>query len=148
MPDLAPSLPQAGRCQCSGIRYEIRSQPVSLAACHCSECKRQSGTAFGMSLIVPREGFVLLAGTPSSWTRPADRGGSVECFFCPDCGTRIYHASTNMSLTYNVKPGTLDDPSWLEPRVHVFAARRLPWVQIPEGVPALEEGPPAAPPDA
>lgn len=146
MPDAPPSLPQSGGCQCGAIRYELSAAPVSLAACHCSECKRQSGSAFGMSLIVPREAFSV-RGSLRSWSRPADRGGTVECFFCPECGTRIYHESTNMTLTYNVKAGTLDDPMWLEPKVHVFTKRKLPWVRVPDGVPSLDEGPPAAKPD-
>ena len=79
-----------GGCQCGGIRYRIEAEPVALVACHCTECQRQSGSAFGMSLLVPRDGF-RLSGTPKRFTRSSDSGRPVDCFFCPDCGTRIYH---------------------------------------------------------
>ena len=32
-----------------------------------------------------------------------------------------------------IKAGTLDDPSWLAPNMHIWCAEKLPWVGIPEG---------------
>lgn len=132
---------QTGGCQCGEIRYAVRGEPVALVACHSAECQRQSGSAFGMSLIVPRESFALTAGATTSFTRVPDRGGSLECAFCPSCGTRIFHASTNMPKTLNVRAGTLDDTSQLVPAAHVYTKRRQAWVMIPEGVPCVEDFP-------
>jgi hypothetical protein len=65
----------------------------------------------------------------------------VRCSFCPDCGTRIYHEPFKMAASVNVKPGTLDDTSWLEPALHVWARNKQPWVVIPEGVRCFDEQP-------
>ena len=116
------------------MRYRIEGKPLSLAACHCTECQRQSGSAFGMSLIVPKDAFRLLAGEPRTFTRTADSGWTVGCVFCPSCGTHIYHEPARMKETLNIKPGTLDDTSWLTPGLHLWTKSKQPWVPIPEGV--------------
>ena len=100
--------PREGGCQCGAVRYRLEGEPVALVACHCSECQRQSGSAFGMSLIVSKDAFQLLSGEPKQFDRTADSGRSVECAFCPACGTRIYHEPTYRKDTLNIKTGTLD----------------------------------------
>ena len=130
-----------GGCQCGAVRYVVRGEPIALVACHCTECKRQSGSSFGMSLVVPRENFEVSQGELKSFSRTPDRGGSLECFFCPGCGVRIYHASTNMADTFNIKAGTLDETADLTPAAHVFAGRKHPWLGLPDGVPCFETVP-------
>jgi len=120
----------AGGCQCGAIRYEIRGTPGSLAVCHCRDCQKQSSSAFGMSLDVKKEDFHLTAGTLKAFEWTCDSGRLKTCAFCPECGSRIYHAtSEGMSL----KAGTLDDTAWLEPLGHYWTARKQAWFQIPDG---------------
>jgi hypothetical protein len=57
-------LPQAGGCQCGAVRYEIAAAPLTLYACHCAECQRQSGSAFGLSMPVPAGAVRITAGEP------------------------------------------------------------------------------------
>jgi hypothetical protein len=71
--------------------------------------------------------------------RTADSGRSSETGFCPDCGTQIYGRPEWRPDTIVVKPGTLDDRSWIRPDIHIWTSRKQPWVTIPDGVPALEE---------
>jgi len=123
-----------GGCQCGAVRYRVNGKPVALTVCHCTECQRQSGSAFGMSLLVPEDGFQLLSGEPKIFTRAAESGRAVDCAFCPDCGTRVYHDPSGMQGIINVKPGTLDDRSWLAPAMHVWTKSRQAWVAIPEDV--------------
>ena len=104
---------------------------MSLAVCHCTECKRQSGSSFGMSLTVPKEGFRLTRGAVKTFTRKADSGREVDCAFCPECGTRIYHEPRYREGAINIKPGTLDDTSWLRPEIQVWTCRRHEWVKLP-----------------
>jgi hypothetical protein len=131
-----------GGCQCRKIRYRIdAAEPPIVAACHCTECQRQSGSAFGMSMIVPRESFALIAGKPRSFKRDSDSGKPVECFFCADCGTRLFHTPASMGATVNVKPGTLDDTSDVTPKLHIWTSSRQSWVQIPDDVPQFKRQP-------
>ena len=130
-----------GGCQCGATRYRVEGSPVALAVCHCTECQRQSGSAFGMSLIVPKGSFRLVRGEPKKFTRIAESGRPVDCVFCPDCGTRIYHDPAKMPDTLNVKAGTLDDTAGLSPDLHVWTECKQPWVPIPEGARRFDRQP-------
>jgi hypothetical protein len=124
------SLPYTGGCQCGQIRYEIRAQALTLYVCHCKECQKQSSSAFGMSLTVPRDAVVIIHGQPKAWIRKADSGREVKNLFCGDCGTRLFHERTYSPNTINVKAGTLDDTSWLHPVGNLWTRNAQPWVII------------------
>ena len=139
---VAISLPLAGGCQCGACRYIVTVAPLTLYVCHCTECQRQSGSAFGLSMPTPRAGFAITAGTPVTWRRAAASGRAVECAACPTCGTRLAHFPTRNDAIVNVKPGTLDDTRWLRPVGHLWTRSAQPWVEIPAGVIAYEGQPP------
>ena len=130
--------PYTGGCQCGAVRYEISAEPVAAYVCHCTECQRQSGSAFAMAIRVPNEHFRLTRGALKSFVRTAPSGRTMECSFCPDCGTRIYHVPEHFKDQKSVKPGTLDDARWVKPTHHLFVRSALPWVRIPDGVVAQE----------
>ena len=129
-----------GGCQCGNVRYRLNGEPLMINVCHCTECQRQSGGAFGMSMMV-READLVVEGALKSFTRGADSGRTISCHFCPDCGTRIYHRPTYVQGIVNLKPGTLDDRSWLRPTAHFWTSSRQPWVTLPDGVPQHDKQP-------
>lgn len=124
-------LPLAGGCQCGAVRYEIRADPMTLYACHCTECQRQSGSAFSLSLVVPRESVVVTGGTPKRWRRVHESGRVIQCLFCGDCGSRLWHEPERNPAVTILKAGTLDDTRWLYPVGHIWTRSALPWPGIP-----------------
>jgi hypothetical protein len=124
--------PYTGGCQCGQIRYQIQAEPLTLYACHCQECQKQSSSAFGMSMPVPRDAVVILRGQPKQWKRVSDSGREVTCLFCEECGTRLFHNPARNSQITNVKPGTLDDTSWLKPVGNLWTQRSQKWVVLSE----------------
>ncbi|MFT3927681.1 MAG: GFA family protein [Myxococcales bacterium] len=123
-----------GGCQCGRVRYRISVEPLFLAACHCKECQRASGSAFSLSLMVPEQGFSY-EGELKLFERSSDSGRPLRCYFCPECGTRIYHQPSYAMPVVNVRAGTLDDTSWLQPKMHTWTRSKQPWAPIPEGIP-------------
>ncbi len=123
---------QTGGCQCGTIQYEFSGEPISQVACHCTHCQRQSGSAFGMTLVVRAEDFRITAGQVKCYHSVSDAGRDKLGAFCPDCGTRIYHQPQWRQGMISIKPGTLDDASWFKPKVHLWAKSKLPWVVIPD----------------
>ncbi|MDJ0713793.1 MAG: GFA family protein [Prochloraceae cyanobacterium] len=121
-----------GGCQCGRIRYEITGEPLTIYACHCKECQKQSSSAFGMSMPVKREAVAIVRGKPKQWTRRSESGREVSCLFCGDCGTRLFHHPSRNPKIANVKPGTLDDTSWLQPVGNLWTKRAQPWVHLSE----------------
>ncbi len=130
-----------GGCQCGNIRYEVVGTPKQLLACHCTDCQRQSGSAFGMTLVVNEADFRLTQGEPKTFASKSDTGRAKLGAFCPECGTRIYHKIEWRKGTVSVKPGTLDDTRWLKPDMHLWTSSKQTWVTIPEGVKAYEKQP-------
>jgi hypothetical protein len=126
-------LPLTGGCCCGAVRYEIRAAPTAVYRCHCTDCQRQSGSAYAMSMFVARDSVVVTAGTPRAWRRRADSGRYMLCFFCPECGTRLYNEPEARPELTVIKPGTLDDTHWLNPVGDIWTRSRQPWVEVPEG---------------
>jgi hypothetical protein len=133
--------PYAGGCQCGQIRYEIRAEPLTLYVCHCQECQKQSSSAFGMSMPVPRDAIVILRGQPKEWKRVSDSGRDVVCLFCKTCGTRLFHNPSRNPKITNVKPGTLDDTSWLKPVGNLWTQSSQSWVSLSEQMLSYEAQP-------
>ena len=137
-----------GGCQCGALRYRVRlSEALTLYRCHCRECQKQTSSAFGMSMILPEAAFSMTRGEPLSWSSRADSGRIVNCFFCGACGCRLLHKSPSRPGRINLKPGTLDDTTWLQPVVQVWTKAAQPWLRLtgdlpsfpgqPEDLPAL-----------
>ena len=127
-----------GGCQCGSVRYTLTAAPIRVVACHCRECQRQSGSAFGMAMIVP-EGSLHVTGETKTFTRIADSGNENAGVFCPTCGVRIYQVLPHIKGVLVLKPGTLDDTSWVKPSHFVWMKRAQGWVPVPSDVEALQE---------
>ena len=134
--------PGNGGRQCGSVRYTLSAPPVSVYVCHCTECRAQSASAFGISVIVPATGFAVVRGTPATWTR-ATPHSLLDCHFCPTCGTRLWHAARDDPEHVSVKGGSLDRPPDLSAARHIWTASRLPGLPMPPGV----ETWPGEPPD-
>ena len=131
-------LPYTGGCQCGSVRYVLTTEPMRLAVCHCKECQRQSGSAFGMSMLVKKDSLTV-SGVMKQFTRIADSGNEVTGAFCPECGVRIYHGLKSVPDMLSLKPGTLDDTSWLRPRYFIWLKSAQNWISVPDGVETFEK---------
>lgn len=134
-------LPMTGGCQCRRHTYRITAPPRTVYACHCRECQVQSGSAFSMSMPVPREAFVCDGDDLGLRVRRSASGREVGLRFCRDCGVRLYHEPERDRSIVNVKPGTLDDPSWVRPVGHLWLASAQPWARPPVGPLTFERQP-------
>jgi hypothetical protein len=129
-----------GGCQCGAVRYTIAAEPLSTYVCHCRECRRQSASAFGISVIVPEAAFALTQGEVRAWRRPTDSGRVLDCTFCVVCGSRICHSTPGEGMV-SVKGGSLDKPVDLHTAMHIWTTRKLPGVVIPYGAKQYDEEP-------
>jgi len=114
------------------------TEPIRLAACHCKECQRQSGSAFGMSMLVKKDNLTV-TGLTKQFRRMADSGKEVTGVFCPECGVRIHHVLKSAQDVLALKPGTPDDARWLRPELFIWMKSAQSWVPVPNGVKAIEE---------
>ncbi len=124
------------------MRYEIDAAPLSLYACHCTDCQKQSASAFALSMLVPRNAVRVTQGEPREWQRRTDGGRVISCMFCGECGTRVFHNPHSNAQVTILKPGTLDDTTWLDPVGHIWTRSAQRWVDIPDHTVNYEVQPP------
>ena len=95
-----------------------------------------------MSLLVQRDAFRFVKGTPVRCDRTADSGRVIEGDFCESCGVRPVHYPRANAKVAILKPGTLDDTTWLFPVGHIWTKSAQRWVPIPENSVIHEAHPP------
>jgi len=127
---------QAGGCQCLFVRYEVTEAPRLVYTCHCTDCQRITGSAFSLGMVVGIDEFKLAQGELSPLLRTASNGQVRKRWVCPDCGTWIcngnaHPASPSEEVIRVVRPGTLDDTSWLRPTVHFWTRSAQSWFVLP-----------------
>ena len=91
-----------------------------------------------MTMLVNENG-IDVTGTLKEFVRIFDKGNSVKGYFCPECGGRIYGKPGYVEGLLSLKPGTLDDTSWLEPTAALGVKNSQKWFEIPEVMEQLEE---------
>ncbi len=127
-----------GGCACRTIRYVLTNSPLIVHACHCRDCQRLTGGPFVINVWIER-GFVDPGSvTPKSFRLSGGSGKDHDVFFCDICGTTLwsnYQIAPGDALF--VRAGTLDNPEAVTPDVHIYTRSKLPWLQLPEGVPAF-----------
>ena len=131
------SVPSEGGCACGAVRYRLTSDPLFVHCCHCLNCQRQTGSAFVVNLLIETDRVELLAGDPTPVSVPRDGGKKQRIWRCPVCQIALYSQYTRRQVRF-VRGGTLDDPASVAPDVHIFTRSKLPWVTLPESVPAFQ----------
>ena len=91
-----------------------------------------------MTMLVNEDG-IDVTGTLKEFVRISDKGNSVKGYFCPECGVRIYGKPGYVEGLLSLKPGTLDDTSWLRPTAALWVKSSQKWIEIPKNMEQLEE---------
>ena len=108
-----------GSCLCGQVQYTANTDPAIIAVCHCKNCQRQTGTAFSVIVGIPKSALSI-QGKLKRFSDTGDSGQTVDRNFCPECGSPIMSNVAVMPELTFIKAGTLDDTSWLDPRMHIY----------------------------
>ncbi|XXH01630.1 hypothetical protein Hte_007990 [Hypoxylon texense] len=126
MAETTDAKPLTVRCQCGNVAFPTpAAKPITVFYCHCTECQKQTSSAFGTSAIFPAAGLFPLAPDLAArltvWTRrPAEEeekgGRSLDCYFCSACGSRVIHrivdADGTPRATVSIKGGCIEGLEW------------------------------------
>jgi hypothetical protein len=88
-------------------------------------------------MLIERDRVELLAGEPEPVSVPRSGGKKQKIWRCPTCQVALFSQYTTPRIRF-VRAGTLDDPACVAPDVHIFTRSKLPWVTLPESVPAFD----------
>jgi len=107
-----------GGCACGAVRYRVRGEPTRVGICHCTDCRRDTGSAFMAFAVYPSRVFESVGETRHFRNR----------HFCPSCGSGLFSYEEGGSET-EIKLGTLDEaPSGLLVQYELWIKRREPWL--------------------
>lgn len=126
-----------GGCFCGAVRYRLEAAPMFVHCCHCHDCQRQTGSAFVLNALIETSNVTILKGAPEPVAMATDSGRPHSIFRCAKCRTAMWSEYGGIAKLRFVRVGTLDDPGVLPPDVHIYTRSKLPWVALPEGVPAF-----------
>ena len=133
-----------GGCLCGGVRFEITASFRRANHCHCSRCRKHSGTFGETQGRVPREGFRLLAGEALVRVWRPEGGGAVKAF-CERCGSGLFGGTWPDGPEVSVRLGALDDDPGIRPQYHSFVGSKADWDELPDdGLPRYHTRPPKA----
>lgn len=78
-----------GKCCCNSCQVEVTGIPTLNCVCNCNNCKKRTGSAFGMSAYFPENNFKVLSGKTKIY-EVINEHGKQERHFCENCGTTLY----------------------------------------------------------
>ena len=129
-----------GGCACRAVRYRLRRKPIFVHCCHCTWCQRETGSAFAVNALIEASEVEVLQGVPARSVLPSASAKGQTVWRCADCGVPLWsnYPQAGPKIHF-VRVGTLDEPPRAPPDIHIYTSTKLPWVIIPDGVPAVQE---------
>ncbi|GAB4289285.1 MAG: GFA family protein [Roseovarius sp.] len=122
-----------GGCLCGAVTFELCGEPREPAACHCTQCRRQSGH-FWAAAAVARDEIAIDGEVAWYEASPRARRG-----FCPRCGSFLFwEPREGDSIEFAL--GALDAPTGLRLEAHIFVAEKGDYYDIADGLAQRERG--------
>ena len=132
------------QCSCGSLRAEALAEPVSVVACHCTECQRRTGAPFGVGVYFLKE-HVNTEGASKTYVRDGQEGRKLYQHFCPECGTSLYWYLDLRPNVIGVALGSFADPTFAVPTRSVWERGRHAWVAFNHQIGHFSEGLPRDP---
>ena len=130
----------SGSCLCGSVRFEIKPPFSAFRYCHCSRCRKASGSAHAANVFVPQGQFGWLAGEASVNRFDLPGAKRFAVWFCSRCGTRVPHKVRERD-DYLVPAGILDNDPVKRPENSIFWGSKAPWYLEPGEIPKFTEYP-------
>lgn len=123
-----------GACLCGAVSFEVDGELEPPDACHCSQCRRQSGH-YWVSTNVPRDAIRVEGEENVTWYRSSEK---VRRGFCATCGSVLFWDPIGRDKI-SVAMGAFDKPTGTHLAVHIFVADKGDYYDIADGVPQKQQ---------
>jgi hypothetical protein len=112
-----------GGCLCGGIRFESAGALRPATFCHCSSCRRASGSHVLGFVTVAQQDFQFTRGHPTEYrsSKPVLRT------FCPRCGTPLTYWHERWPAEISLTLGSVDNPNVIRPTDHTWMSEAVSW---------------------
>ena len=137
-----------GSCLCGKIKFRVNANILAMTNCHCSQCRKITGAAFGTLALCRRSDFKYISG--KEHIVPYNVSDKVTRSFCKNCGSPlpIMEHEAFGDLIMGVPAGLLDDDPKVKPSKHIFVGSKAPWWDINDNLPQYKEWFPGFSPDS
>ncbi len=125
----------AGKCVCGAVQYVVADEFIYAANCHCSDCRRTTGSAFKPFAGIERERLSLTKGEDNLLIFGEETGHDVHC---KTCGSLLYSVVRDGAFVH-VAMGTLVDEPAIRPTQHIFVGSKAKWFTITDDLPQYKE---------
>ena len=119
-----------GSCMCGRVSFEVTGNLGSVDACHCVQCRKQSGHFF-VSTNVARSALTVSGADNLSWYPSSEK---VRRGFCSTCGSALFWDPPAKDWI-GVAMGAFDDPTQSRLELHIFVAEKGDYYEIADGLP-------------
>lgn len=119
----------SGGCSCGAVRFTI-ARHLFAQLCHCDACKKRTGSAYGMSVVIENSDLKEFRGEVRTFMRVAESGNPVEYDFCPICATTVRWRVAPLLNRQVLAGGAFDDPRAFQMVGEMYTAEALSWARI------------------
>ncbi len=126
-----------GSCLCGEVNVEVSGSITSIIHCHCSLCRKNSGTAFATNGFVNTEDFIITKGQErlSEYSFKAGR----TRYFCRCCGSPVYSSNNDDKSRIRIRLGIFDTDITEQVLSHNFVTSKANWEQLETSLPCYEK---------
>ena len=99
-----------GQCFCGAVKYKLTAKPMFVNCCHCTDCQRQTGSAFAINAIIEAKHVKLVKGRPVAVAMKTDSGRPHDIYRCSKCQSALWSDYGRRKVLLFVRSTTLDKP--------------------------------------
>ena len=130
-----------GSCLCGDVTYQFSGPEFVFQYCHCSRCRKFTGSAHAANIIVAQQQFEWLSGESSVGRFEHPDARHFATCFCTRCGSSLpWLAKSGGSVI--IPAGTLDEDPGIRPLHNIFYQDRAPWLKAVEELVSYDALPP------
>jgi hypothetical protein len=130
-----------GSCLCGSVKYEITGEPKRFFHCHCSRCRKATGTGHASNILVKPQSARWTVGEELLRSYKVPEAKRFTRFFCGNCGSSLPRVAPDLSVAV-IPAGSLDCVPEIQPQGRIFWDSRAEWSCGGDGLPTFEGYPP------
>jgi hypothetical protein len=130
-----PNRMLTGKCLCGQVEYAVEDAFVYARNCHCSNCRRATGSAFKPFAGIEREKLSITRGSKNLLLYGEELAHDAHC---GKCGSLLYSVVREGKFLH-ITLGTLVDEPSIRPSAHIFVGSKAPWFTITDSLPQHPE---------
>lgn len=123
-----------GHCLCGAVRFRTTGPLREVVACHCSQCRRQTGHYYAATNVIDAN-LELKGAENVGWYRASETAGRG---FCRTCGSALFWKGDGSDYT-SIMAGAFEKPTSLKLARHIFCADKGDYYEITDGAPQFAQ---------